>query len=90
MKIHDFRKGRWGWSCLTWKVSEDHKSVSVTGIGKGISKGDYLIIRGLNDVYKVEDVKYETNPADMFTVVLSGVYTIEDYEEDQVNQEQKD
>jgi MioC protein len=47
----------------------------MTGYGKGITSGDYLLIDSEHDVvkYQVEEISYYANPSDMWTALIRRV-----------------
>ena len=80
--IHDFRTNnlKWGWNGLSFTANKDRKTATMQGIGKGIKKGHYLAItqNNVDYGYLVEEIKYESNPEDMFNAKLRIVGLIED------------
>lgn len=69
---HDFSCTTWGWDYTFTPVDKDLKG-SATGWGYGISAGDYLILKNGEDGttrYRVMDIKYFLDPADMWTANL--------------------
>lgn len=78
---HDFRphKLRWGWNGLRFeKMSKT--TAKMTGIGKGIEEGHYIILRqGETDFgYLVQEIQYESNPSDYFIAELKIIGTYEE------------
>lgn len=92
IKVHDFRPNKlgWGWVGMAWHVHPDG-TAGMTGIGSGLKAGDFiaLVISGEIDGeitgHKIKSIDYETNPKDMFSAVLSGTYTFEDDELNELN-----
>ena len=83
--VHYFRKNKlkWGWNGLSFIVAEDKKTATMTGIGIGLEVGHFIAM-DYNGVvgFKIIDVKYDSNPRDMFTAILSGTYGFEEGELD--------
>jgi hypothetical protein len=52
----------------------------MTGYGKGITSGDYLLIDSEDAVekYQVEEISYYANPCDMWTALIRKVPQIKD------------
>lgn len=83
--VHDFRKDKlkWGWNGLSFIVAKDKKTATMTGIGIGLEVGHFIAMDDNGVVgFKIIDVKYDSNPKDMFTAVLSGTYEFEEGELD--------
>ena len=82
--VHDFRPQStgWGWNGLSWLVSEDKKTASMTGIGTGLKMGDFIALRhGQGDFgYEIEKIEYLSNPIDMFQAIVRGPYVFQDGE----------
>tara|TARA_R110000772_G_scaffold96428_1_gene195084 strand:- start:935 stop:1210 length:276 start_codon:yes stop_codon:yes gene_type:complete len=79
--IHDFRPESlgWGWNGLTWEVASDKKSVAMMGVGKGLKSGHFIWLNqnGEDYYYPINEIKYDSNPRDMFNAVLGTPYTLE-------------
>lgn len=80
--IHDFRshKLKWGWNGLNFTANEDRKTAVMQGVGNGIKEGNYIALtqNEKDFAYLVEEIKYDTNPSDLFTAKLRISGTIEE------------
>lgn len=73
IKTHDYTNCTWGHNYVVTSVSEGGLRINVTGWGRGIKEGDYLILN--NDIgttrYCVVKIKYRLDPSDMWSAELS-------------------
>ncbi len=73
-KTHDYTKRYWGHDYTITKVRNDGVDISMSGWGRGIAEGDYMLIEsqssepGANSStrYRVKSVRYCENPRDMW------------------------
>jgi hypothetical protein len=73
IKTHDFSHSVWG-NAVYYKVLDDGMVLDAHGFRKGIAVGDYIIIGQANNKstrYKVDKIKYCTDPSDMWFATLS-------------------
>jgi hypothetical protein len=49
----------------------DGNKVQMTGYGKGIKCGDYIILAKNKILYRVEEIDYYASPMDLWTALLS-------------------
>ena len=71
---HDYTVSEWGHNYHITSIRDGGNSVSLTGWGRGLKKGDYLILRnGKDDTtrYEISSVKYFSDPDDMWSVDYS-------------------
>ena len=72
-KTHDYSHRYWGHD-YTFDPIENGMRASMSGWGHGIEAGDYLIIQDGADRttrYKVDNIRYCNDPADMWHVKAS-------------------
>jgi len=72
-KTHDFSSPKWG-HAFYYSVLHNGLVLDGHGFQRGISVGDYIIIRkadGNTTRYKVEQIKYCSDPSDMWFGILS-------------------
>ena len=76
--IHFFTKQteRWGWKLLSRFVSDDKKTATFTGVGRGLKEGHFIALSYSEGdlAHKIDEIEYESNPRDMFTAIVSGTY----------------
>jgi MioC protein len=68
-KTHDYRKLVAGQDYI-FEPIEGGDQAYLTGQGKRVKRGDYLI---LSDRYQVEEIDYYANPPDMWIALLKRV-----------------
>lgn len=71
-KTHDYTRRHWGHDYVVWRVVEDGQCLITSGWGRGISKGDFLIIpnEGGTTRYAVAHIEYKRDPSDMWSADL--------------------
>lgn len=71
-QTHDYTRRSWGHDYSITKVLHDGRELRVTGWGRGLRKGDYLLLPNEGDTtrYCVANVSYYSDPADMWKAVL--------------------
>lgn len=71
-KVWDYGPGKrfWGHDYFISRRSEDGKQLKISGFGRGIKAGEYILLEHSNHVdivaFRIEDIYYETDPRDMF------------------------
>ena len=67
---HDYTRPEWGHDYHVTDVRADGRSISLSGWGKGIREGDYLILNadstGRTTRYQVYDIRYYSDPPDQW------------------------
>jgi hypothetical protein len=71
-KTHDFTKQGWGYATSGWNTKDGGLTVSCCGWGRGISRGDYILLKnGSADTrYLFEEIEYYRDPSDMWHAKL--------------------
>lgn len=71
-QTHDYTRRHWGHD-YSISPNEDGSKADLIGWGHGISKGDYLLLQHDDGStrYLVEQVKYMSNPKDMWEIKAS-------------------
>jgi MioC protein len=69
MRTHDFSKKIQS-ANYAFEVVDDDKA-QMTGYGKGIKVGDYILLTKDKVRYQVEEIEYYSNPRDCWTALLS-------------------
>ena len=76
MTTHDYSEPGWGHDYAVTHVRKGGMEISLTGWGRGISVGDYLLLESQSSEpdanpttrYRVKEVEYCTNPPDMWFI----------------------
>ena len=70
---HDLSQREWGCNYNIMKVYKRGQRLDLCGWYTGIKNGDYLILKNGSETtrYKVESVKYESDPRDMWNASVS-------------------
>lgn len=65
---HDYTKATWGRDYAVMKVFDGGRLLRLTGWGRGISSGDYMILRNgiATTRYCVDHIEYRSDPSDMW------------------------
>jgi MioC protein len=73
-KTHDYRRFVWGEDYI-FEPSDSGSGGYITGQGKGIKRGDYLILSKGTDLYhyQVEQIDYYSNSPDIWIAFLKKV-----------------
>lgn len=73
-KTHDYRHLERGINYFFESLQEEMQGC-MTGFGKGIKPGDYIILRqgGESYRYQVEEIDYYSDPSDMWMALLKQV-----------------
>jgi hypothetical protein len=73
-KIHDYTKLNQGEDYL-FETIEEGKQAIITGEGKSVNCGEYLILpdNSGSSRYQVESIEYYSNPADVWMALLIKV-----------------
>jgi hypothetical protein len=68
MDTHDYSIREWGHDCSVIRTEDEGLQLRLTGWGRGISADDYIIIKNGDGTtrYKIDNIKYERDPADMW------------------------
>tara|TARA_Y100001963_G_C6672968_1_gene396015 strand:+ start:300 stop:548 length:249 start_codon:yes stop_codon:yes gene_type:complete len=68
MKTHDYSVRSWGHDYNILSINDNGLSLRLTGWGYGLSDDDYIILKNGMDTtrYKIDEVRYENNPSDMW------------------------
>lgn len=74
-RTHDYSKREWGHDYVCRPIDPQGLRAKLTGWGNIIRQGDYLILEG-NDPgsttrYRVDEVRYEIDPKDMWHITAS-------------------
>ena len=74
---HDFTPAacRWGWNVLHYSVAKDSKSAQLMAVGRGVENGHLIDLEfpsGRRSM-RVGEIKYNTNPTDLFECNLYPV-----------------
>lgn len=82
--IHDFRGGGWGWCCTFIHAFHDDKGkANAIFIGRGLKQHDFVHLNsgGKNGcIFKILEVKYESNPPDFATTIIELVGVPDDFD----------
>jgi hypothetical protein len=72
VKTHDYTRRGWGHDFVIWKAEEGGQRLITSGWGRGISKGDFLILPndGGTTRYAVDTIEYKWDPPDMWSATL--------------------
>jgi MioC protein len=75
-KTHDYRQFVWGEDYI-FESNDSGNGGYMTGQGKGIKRGDYLILSNGTDCYhyQVEQIDYYSNASDIWIALLKKVTT---------------
>lgn len=67
-QTHDYTKRTWGHDYTTLSVIDGGKRLRLSGWGRGIEAGDYLLLQndGGSTRYQVESIEYRMDPPDMW------------------------
>ena len=70
---HDLSGRNWGCNYNITQIYNRGTRLDLCGWHSGIKNGDYLILKNGTDTtrYKVDSVKYESNPQDMWSASVS-------------------
>lgn len=73
-KTHDYTRFVYG-SDYVFEIQSDGQTGYITGYGRGIKIGDYLILKKYNQPYRyqVKEIEYYANPSDMWMALLKEV-----------------
>lgn len=68
-QTHDFTVSRWGRAVGTWDTDDGGVTARITGWGRGVKQGDYILLSHNNGDptrYRVERIEYYNDPPDMW------------------------
>jgi MioC protein len=73
-KTHNYTQFVWGEDYIFEPIDEGNGGY-MTGYGRGIVRGDYVILSKENNAYhyQVEKIDYYSNPSDMWIALLKTV-----------------
>lgn len=91
MKTHDYRKRYWGHD-YTFEPTDKGLKASLMGWGSGIVAGDILLLENKKNgsLYRVKEIKYFSDPKDMWSVKAEFVQLTEENFKDFSKEEQKE
>jgi hypothetical protein len=67
-KTHDYTRRVWGHDFIVTQLMDDGWKLSLTGWGRGISEGDFIILPNARTTtrYRIASIEYCMNPTDMW------------------------
>jgi hypothetical protein len=78
-RTHNYTARHWGHDYLITLIKKGGLELSITGWGRGISDGDYILMESQSTEpgsnrdtrYKVKKIRYYTNPPDMWAMTAT-------------------
>ena len=70
---HDYTDPRWGRNFNIVNLSRDGQTANLTGWGRGLKVGHYLLLKNGHDNtrYKITSIEYMRDPADMWAAAVT-------------------
>lgn len=72
-QAHDYTRRRWGHNYEITKIIDGGMTLKISGWGRGISKGDFIILPNGAETtrYQIASIEYHMNPTDMWNATAT-------------------